>query len=48
MMIMMKKEEVATILCLMQILQTEEKELAKLLFENRKMTDFYAPSLLWF
>jgi len=24
----------------MQILQTEEKELAKLMFENRKMTDF--------
>jgi hypothetical protein len=25
-----------------------EKKLAKLLFENRKMTYFYAPSLLWF
>jgi hypothetical protein len=24
----------------MQILQTEEKELAKLMFEKRKMTDF--------
>jgi len=35
-----EKEEVAYILCLTQILQTQEKELAKLMFENRKMTDF--------
>jgi hypothetical protein len=43
-----EEEEVAIILCRVQILQTQEKQLTKLFFENRKVTDFYAPSLLWF
>ena len=35
-----KKEEVVLILGLMQILQTEKKELAKLMLENRNLPDF--------